>query len=218
MKLIIAIDGPAGSGKSTLAKTLAAKLGVEWLDTGAMYRAVTLVAIETGVIIPGEDTTPYNNSDLERLAKAISIEFDGNRMLVDGIDVTREIRTPRIDAAVSKVASDKGVRDVLVSSQQRWVKRRESCVIEGRDIGTVVCPKADIKLFLTADADVRAIRKDSPAPAIQNRDLLDSTRRNSPLIPAEDAVVLDSTNLGVKELVDEIVEMLRLKGLPTVDK
>ncbi len=157
---VIAIDGPGGAGKSTVAQALAERLGLERLDTGAMYRAVTLAALQRGIAIDDGDR-------LALLAQALSIELDG-RVIVDGVDVTDAIRSPEVDAAVSAVSAHPGVRTELVARQRDWVQRRREGVIEGRDIGSVVVPDADLKVFLTAHPKVRG-RTARPRPGRHER-------------------------------------------------
>lgn len=209
---VIAIDGPGGAGKSTVAQALATRLGLERLDTGAMYRAVTLVALREG--IPTDDA-----ERLAQLARSLAIEV-GPRVLVDDEDVTDAIRSSEVDAAVSAVSAHPGVRHELVARQRAWVKARGAGIVEGRDIGSVVLPEADLKVFLTAHPQVRAerrAREQSDAPsgalaevraAIDARDEKDSTRPVSPLVAAGGALVIDSTERSVEGIVDEIVDAL----------
>lgn len=196
---VIAIDGPAGSGKSTVAQAVARKLGVAYLDTGAMYRSVTHVALQRGV-----DVT--DGEALAELARELEIEV-GDRVLVDGDDVSEAIRTPAVNGAVSTVAAHPGVRTELVRRQQTWAATHQGGVMEGRDIGTVVCPDARLKVFLTAGEGERARRRSDEAD-VEQRDRLDSTRSVSPLKAADDAVVIDTTELTVDEVVARILERL----------
>ena len=208
---VVAIDGPGGSGKSTVAAELARRLGAARLDTGAMYRAVTLAALRRGVDA-GDAAT------LASLTRALRLEV-GERVLLDGEDVTGAIRGDDVNAAVSRVAAHPGVREELVRRQREWVAVHGSAVVEGRDIGSVVLPGADLKVFLTADVEERAARRageraGAPGPdgaavqavrtAIELRDQLDSARAADPLVVAEGAVVVDSTGRGVGEVVDEL--------------
>jgi CMP/dCMP kinase len=203
---VIAIDGPAGSGKSTVARAVAARLGLEYLDTGAMYRAVTFAALRNGV-------DPEDADVVTRLAQDVEIEV-GESVTVDGVDATIEIRGPEVTRAVSTVAANTGVRRELVSRQREWAERRGGGVIEGRDIGTVVFPAADLKVFLTASDGERAQRRakevtdlayDDVAADIARRDRADSTRAADPLQAADDAVIIDTTGRPIEEVVDEIV-------------
>ena len=196
---LIAIDGPAGSGKSTVAQAVARKLGVDYLDTGAMYRSVTYVALQRGVDVTDADA-------LARLAHDLEIEV-GDRVLVDGDDVSEAIRTPAVNGAVSTVAAHPGVRAELVRRQKAWAATHQGGVMEGRDIGTVVCPGARLKVFLTAGEGERARRRRDEAD-VEQRDRLDSTRSVSPLKAADDAIVIDTTELAVDEVVARILERL----------
>ncbi|MCU1503184.1 MAG: cmk, partial [Ilumatobacteraceae bacterium] len=187
---VIAIDGPAGAGKSTIAKALAARLGLEYLDTGAMYRAVTLAAIREG--LTGAEPA------VGRLAIAMTLDV-GDRVLLDGEDVTVAIRSSAVNTAVSVVAANSEVRTELRARQRAWAVIHEGGVIEGRDIGTVVFPDAELKLYLTASARVRAERRGAEAggdvdeieAAIAARDGFDLSRTDGPLATADGAVVVD---------------------------
>jgi len=206
---LVAIDGPAGSGKSTVARTVAGRLGVAYLDTGAMYRSVALAALERGV-------DPTDGEALAKLAGALDIEV-GERVLVDGVDATTAIRGPDVTAVVSAVSAHPPVRAEMVRRQRRWAEAHGGGVLEGRDIGSVVFPHADVKVFLTASEEERARRRqrdeDAPdvkavAADISRRDTIDSTRAASPLRPADDAVVIDTTGRTVDEVVDEVLGLL----------
>ena len=224
--MIVAIDGPAGSGKSTVAHAIADRCGFTYLDTGAMYRCVTLACLERGVDV--------NDSDaVAELARDVRIEFgtdgQGQTVSLDGNDVTAAIRTPEVDRNVSIVSAVPAVREAMVILQ-RAVGERGDVVAEGRDIGTVVYPNAEVKIFLTADAEARAHRRavqregkdaahDSAAKAdaaqeqailadIIRRDKLDSSRETAPLRAADDAHHIDSSNLGVDEVVDRICVLI----------
>jgi cytidylate kinase len=222
--MIIAIDGPAGSGKSTVAKSVATRLGFRYLDTGAMYRAVTYRALETGV-------DPADGDAVARIVGTSPIEFvhvDGDPFPVGvriaGADVTAQIRTPAVDDAVSAVSRLGEVRQAMVA-QQRLLGGADDIVIEGRDIGTVVFPDAKLKVFLTASPEERARRRsaqqaesgietdsDGVREAIVRRDTADSTRDISPLTPAPDAVVVDTTELTFAEVVDQVCRFAAERG------
>jgi cytidylate kinase len=198
---VIAIDGPAGSGKSTVSRALAARLGVERLDTGAMYRAVAWAALDRS-IDPG---------DLEAvavLARTLSFRV-GERVEADGRDITEAIRGFEVSRAVSSVAANPGVRSVLVERQRQWVADRGGGVVEGRDIGSVVLPEADVKIYLTASAEERARRRPvAGGVGVARRDRLDTTRAASPLGVAEGARIIDTTERSVVDIVDEVVACL----------
>ena len=211
---VVAIDGPSGSGKSTVARAVAAALGLEVLDTGAMYRAVTLAALERGVDLFDEDA-------VAGVARATAIEL-GDRVLLDGRDVTTAIRGPEVTATVSTASAHPAVREVLVARQRTWVAQHGGGVVEGRDIGSVVFPDAAVKVFLTASEDERARRRqrdelaaarsvdvDAVKQAIARRDSIDSSRAVSPLTAAPDAVQIDTTSREVDDIVAEIVDRFR---------
>jgi CMP/dCMP kinase len=206
---VIAIDGPAGAGKSTVARALAARLGLDYLDTGAMYRAVTFAALRRGVDLD-------DPAEVANLARTVSLEVGEHGVLVDGVDATIEIRTPEITRAVSAVAANSGVRAELVARQREWGHKHGGGVIEGRDIGTVVFPNAVLKLYLTASPRVRAQRRvaeaggdiDEIEAAIAARDEYDSTRADSPLAQSDDSIKLDTTGLGIDEVLEKIEELL----------
>jgi cytidylate kinase len=201
---VIAIDGPVGSGKSTVARALGERLGLDVLETGAMYRAVAVAALGRG-IEPGPETA----EELAELVGELRIEV-GARVLVDGEDVTDRIRTPEVNEAVSAVSADPRVRERMVEHQRRWVADHGGGVVEGRDIGTVVFPGATLKVFLTASDEERARRRggDEDAAAVARRDRLDSTRAASPLAAAADALVIDSTGRDVDDVVEQILRQL----------
>lgn len=206
---LIAIDGPAGSGKSTVARAVAARLGVDYLDTGAMYRSVAFAALRDG-IDPSDDTA------VAALVQRLSIEVDG-RVTVDGEDATEAIRGPAVSVAVSAVAQNQAVRTELVRRQRAWADEQGGGVMEGRDIGSVVLPDADVKVYLTASDSERARRRaeesgqpghDEVAADLARRDQIDSSRAASPLVVADGAVVLDTTGRTVDEVVDAVVALL----------
>lgn len=211
---VVAIDGPAGSGKSTVARAVATKLAIAYLDTGAMYRAVTFTAIRRSV---DPDDAPV----VARLARDLSLEVS-DRVIVDGVDATIEIRSPEVTRAVSVVAANPEVRTELVRRQREWAEKHNGGVVEGRDIGTVVFPRAPVKVYMTASDEQRAQRRsqelldmhyDEVAADIARRDHIDSTRQHAPLAAAPDAVVVDTTSVGVDEVVAMVLEMAAKAGL-----
>jgi cytidylate kinase len=211
---VIAIDGPAGSGKSTVAKALAARLGLEYLDTGAMYRGVTFAALRRG-IDPGE------REQVARLVRDLELQVGPEAVVVDGVDATNEIRGPEVSRAVSIVAANPDVRSEMVRRQRAWVAERDGGVLEGRDIGTVVFPDAELKVYLTADPEVRAQRRskevrdldyETVAADLARRDALDAGRDVSPLTEAPDAYVVDTTGLGVDEIIEVIAARVTDRG------
>lgn len=220
--MIIAIDGPAGSGKSTVARAVARALGFRYLDTGAMYRAVAYRALALGLQLSDEPS-------IARITTEERITFDHDaaspgspRVLIGGTDVTQEIRTPRVDDAVSPVSSLPSVRDAMVA-QQRRIAEEADAVVEGRDIGTVVFPHAEVKVFLTAAPSVRASRRaaQNVARGMENtagvlealirRDEADSSRVHSPLACAPDAVEIDTTNLSLEEVVERVSALVEAR-------
>lgn len=205
---VIAIDGPAGSGKSTIARRLAARLGLEYLDTGAMYRAVTFAALRRGL-------DPGDRQDVARIVADLELEVAAGAVTVDGVDATIEIRGPEVTRAVSLVAANPDVRDEMVRRQREWARERGGGVMEGRDIGTVVFPDAELKVYLTARPEVRASRRskevaelsyETVAADLARRDALDQGRETSPLAEAEDALVVDTSDRTVDEIVESLVE------------
>lgn len=217
---IVAIDGPSGAGKSTVARGVAAALGLAVLDTGAMYRAVTLAVLDRGIPLTDEDACAA-------VAQGARIDIDGGVHL-DGRDVTTAIRGPDVTAAVSSVSAHPAVRQELVARQRAWVADHDGGVVEGRDIGTVVFPDTPVKVFLTASDDERARRRhrdeagaphgeaggrevglDDVRESLATRDHLDSTRATSPLQQAADALVLDTTTMTADEAVDAVVRRAR---------
>ena len=199
--VIVAIDGPAGSGKSTLSRALATRLGVGRLDTGAMYRSVAWAVLERGLDTADRDA-------VAGLAGDLVIEV-GDRVVADGTDITEAIRGPEVSAAVSAVAANPAVRAVMVERQRQWVATHGGGVVEGRDIGSVVLPDADLKLYLTASPAVRAARRsEEGAEAVARRDRLDSTRAASPLEIPDGARVIDTGARSVDQIVEEVVAWL----------
>ncbi len=207
---VIAIDGPAGAGKSTVAKALAKTLGLEYLDTGAMYRGVAFAALRRG-IDPSEDTA------VARVANDVELDVSEKGVLVDGVDAGIEIRGPEVTRAVSVVAANPDVRTEMRRRQRAWAESRGGGVIEGRDIGSVVFPDAELKVYLTADSEVRAqrrhkevadLRYEEVAASIAERDARDEGRAHGPLVESEDAVTIDTTGRSIDDVVAEIVEML----------
>lgn len=213
---VIAIDGPAGSGKSSTARLLAARLGFTYLDTGAMYRSVTLAAMEKRIDLKDE-------ARVTDIAGKVKIEIvpgeNEDRILLDGKDATLLIRETRIDAGVSLVSSYKEVREKMVELQRRFAQKAD-VVAEGRDMGTVVFPDADLKIFLVADLQTRAIRRhrqldgvgittsiEEQTASLSSRDLFDSGRDHSPLIKAEDAIEINTTDMTLKGQVEKAYEL-----------
>ena len=198
---VIAIDGPAGSGKSSVSRALAHRLGIGRLDTGAMYRAVAWASLDRSI-------DPDDRDAVAAVARSIDIAV-GDRVSVDGTDVTEAIRGPEVSAAVSAVAANPDVRAVMVRRQREWAAEHGGGVIEGRDIGSVVFPGADLKIYLTASAEERARRRpEEGADAVARRDRIDSTRPISPLGVAEGARVIDTTDRPVEDIVDEVMTWL----------
>src|SRR4051794_5811354 len=207
---VIAIDGPAGAGKSTVAKALAHRLGLDYLDTGAMYRGVAFAALRRGI-------DPEELEPVGKLAIEVELDVGEDRVMVDGVDAAVEIRGPEVTRAVSAVAANPRAGAELRRRQLEWARQHGGGVIEGRDIGSVVFPNADLKLYLTASADVRASRRykevsdlnyEEVAASIAERDARDQGRAVGPLMEADDAVVVDTTNRDVSEIVDEILALL----------
>jgi cytidylate kinase len=208
---VIAIDGPAGSGKSTVGRQLAAALELEYLDTGAMYRGVTFAALRRGI-------DPADADVVARLAHQVELELTDGTLVVDGVDATIEIRGPEVTRAVSLVAANPEVRAELVRRQREWAQERNGGVLEGRDIGTVVFPDAQLKVYLTASPEVRAARRSKEvtdldyqtvAADLARRDALDQGREASPLALADDALVVDTSDLSVDQIVDDLVARVR---------
>ena len=199
--LVIAIDGPAGSGKSTLGRALASRLNLQTLDTGATYRAMAALALRRNIELTNLDA-------IGELARSAVLDFD-HGVRIDDIDVSEEIRSDAVNAAVSVVAANALVRSVLVAWQRDWAQRHGGGIIEGRDIGSVVFPDAAVKLYLTARAEERAKRRaDEGQESIDRRDRLDSTRSTSPLTMAPDAHLIDTTELSIDEVVSAVMAMI----------
>lgn len=207
---VIAIDGPAGSGKSTVGRGLADRLGLTYLDTGAMYRAVAFAAIRAGL-------DPSDHDPITHVAKAIELQVDDGKVMVDGVDATIEIRGPEVSRAVSLVAANPGVREELRARQRLWASEHGGGVIEGRDIGSVVFPDAVLKVYLTADPEERARRRagemaevgfDRVAADLARRDALDRGRADSPLVEPDGAVTVDSTSMSVEQVLDLLVGLV----------
>jgi len=212
---IITIDGPAASGKSTVARLLAEKLGASFLDTGAMYRAVTLAAMQAGVDMSDEDELL---GVMETSEFQFSLRDDKMVVCINGIDVTEQIRQPQITANARHIASSPKVREKLVQMQRRFAAGRGKIVTEGRDQGTVAFSDADIKFYLTADSLERARRRQAELrakgsdesleqiqKAIEERDKSDENRTVGPLRPAEDAIVIDTTDLTIEKVVEKLL-------------
>ena len=214
--MIIAIDGPAGSGKSTIAKLIAEDLGLVYLDTGAMYRLVTLKALNDGIL-----------GDLEKIIKMLdnlSIDIKENGFYLDDTDVSEEIRKPVVSENVSDIAAIREVREKMVDLQRKFSESK-NVILDGRDIGTVVFPNADVKIFLIADAKERANRRYRELVAkgenvkieeiyenILKRDKIDSTRKESPLKKADDAIEVDTTSKNIEEVKNEILYIIKQKN------
>lgn len=216
-KLIVAIDGPAGSGKSTSAKIVAQKLGYLYIDTGAMYRAVTLLVIRKNI---------SNKEDIVKLVEKTDIELDfvdgETKVKINGQDVTKEIRSPEVNSMVSEISKIEGVRTILVNKQREMSNSNRGIVMEGRDIGTVVFPEADVKIFMTASIDTRSERRmkeyhekgttislEDVKENLLSRDEIDSQRDVSPLIRASDAVEVDTSKVSIPQQVNIILEEIK---------
>jgi cytidylate kinase len=211
--MVIAIDGPAGAGKSTVARALAARLGITYLDSGAMYRAVALATLRAGA-------DPDDAARVGEIAEGLALGVHEGRVELDGDDVTEAIRAPEVSAAASRVSVHPGVRAAMVARQRALIDSADF-VAEGRDIGTVVSPDAPLKVFLTASADERARRRsvDTGEPpgevleAIAARDGRDTEREHGALRAADDAVAIDTTGMTVDDAVDRIAQLARERGL-----
>lgn len=207
--LIVAIDGPAGSGKSTIAKLLAKKYDLTYIDTGAMYRMITLYLLENNIDIS-------DLKEIERVLNTVNLDMQGDKFYLDNVDVSTKIREKRINDNVSKVASIKIVRSNLVDLQRK-ISNNKDVILDGRDVGTVIFPNAQVKIFLIASPEERARRRyneflekkteityDEVLKSIKERDHIDSTRDESPFVKADDAIELDSTNLTIEDVVNFI--------------
>jgi cytidylate kinase len=218
--MIITIDGPAGAGKSTAARTLAKRLAFEFLDTGAMYRAVAVAALRANISLRDEEA-------LGSFVRAVDLQQPAGRIMLNGTDVSAEIRTQEVSAAASLVATSPAVRERL-GQLQRAIAAGHNMVCEGRDQGTVVFPDAFCKFFLTANAEERARRRqheldrrgertdlDAMVEAIRRRDQQDATRQVGPMKPAHDAILIDSTGLSVEDVVQRMETEVRRRWPPT---
>lgn len=211
---VITIDGPGGSGKSTVAKLVAEHTGLPYLDTGAMYRAITF-----GVLQRAIDPADWETTD--SVLPEIDLDLSASSVMVDGVDATEAIRGIEVTAHVSAVAANPTVRQVLVELQRQWLHKSGGGVLEGRDIGTVVVPNAALKVYVTASVRERARRRsletgtdiDEVEADLIRRDQADSERQDSPLRPAGDAVTVDTTGYAIDEVVDRIVSLAHERGL-----
>ncbi len=207
---VIAIDGPAGSGKSTVAQALAARLNLHYLDTGAMYRAVAFAVIQKQIDI-------HDVEKVIQTAKSLDLQLTQESCVVNGIEATEEIRGQEVTLLVSQVAAVPEVRAEMVKRQRTWAEERNGGVMEGRDIGSVVFPDASLKIYLTASEEVRAQRRAaeieegdvaSIAADIERRDTVDTQRSASPLMEAEDAIVVDTSEMTLEQVVDHVIELI----------
>jgi cytidylate kinase len=211
--VIVAIDGPAGAGKSSVARAVAERLGFDYVDTGAMYRAVALAVREAGL-------DPSDDRAVGHIARSAVIEADGNHVVLDGRSVVGDIRSAEVTAAASTVAALPSVRAAM-AERQRAAARRGNVVMEGRDIGSVVAPEAEVKVFVTASLDERARRRlrqigapedeggvEAMARSLAARDAADSTRAESPLVRPAEAIEIDTTDMTLDEVVDAVVELV----------
>ncbi|MBZ1330552.1 (d)CMP kinase [Clostridium botulinum] len=214
LNISIAIDGPAGAGKSTIAKIIGDKLNLMYINTGSMYRAVTLMALKNNI-------EPYDIESLKALINSMDISFNGNNIIVNGKDLEEDIRMPIINNNVSKYAAVEEVRELLVSMQQN-ISKKYNVVMDGRDIGTVVLKNAPYKFFITASAEVRAKRRlkelkekgininfQDVLNEIKERDYIDSNRKVNPLKQSKDAILIDTSNFTIEEVVDKICTIIK---------
>lgn len=214
LNISIAIDGPAGAGKSTIAKIIGNKLNIMYINTGSMYRAVTLMALKNNI-------EPYDIESLKALINSMNISFNGNNIIVNGKDLEEDIRMPIINNNVSKYAAVEEVRELLVSMQQN-ISKKYNVVMDGRDIGTVVLKDAPYKFFITASAEVRAKRRlkeleekginisfQDVLKEIKERDYIDSNRKVNPLKQSKDAILIDTSNFTIEEVVDKICNIIK---------
>jgi cytidylate kinase len=210
---VVAIDGPAGAGKSTVGRAVADRLGLDYLDTGAMYRAVTFAALRRG-------TDPADEAEMGELARSVDLRIEpagtSSTVVVDGVDATIEIRGREVTSAVSVVAANSLVRAELVRRQREWVAARGGGVVEGRDIGSVVFPDATLKLYVTASPRIRAERRvaeiggevDEVEASIIARDRTDASRADSPLTEVSDAVLVDTSDMSIDDVVERILGLV----------
>ena len=213
LMIVVAIDGPAGAGKSTIAKALAAKLRVGYLDTGAMYRAVTFAAMKSGIDLSNQDL-------VAALTRESKMHLTDESVVINGLDATTAIRSSEVTAAVSSVAANSEVRTELRERQRQWIADHNGGVVEGRDIGSVVFPDATLKVYLPASPTVRARRRvaqsggnvEEIAAAIASRDLQDSSRSDSPLTQTDDAITIDTSDRSIDEVVAQLVELTNKKS------
>lgn len=213
---IIAVDGPAGSGKSTISKIVAKELGFTYLDTGAMYRMITYFALQ-------EETNLEDDNKVENLLNRTDLDIQGDKFILNGKDISKEIRGVEVTQNVSKIAAIKAVREKLVD-MQRDISKGKKVILDGRDIGTVVFPNADLKVFLVASPEERAKRRvkdfaskgveqsfDEVLKDIIKRDKMDSERKESPLKQAEDAILVDTSNMSIEEVCGKIIGLVDIK-------